>query len=170
MSVVVKQTAEFKSAVAEFLMQAKRAAEDAATGIAKVAFDNLLKESPQYSGDFVASWRVGYGKIDYTLEKGLYPEAEFPSMTPFARGSTEPMDHARAYAKWGRVPLGESIFLSNSATHDEPYAMMIEEGLIKFRPLNTGSERLVERTMEHANRRFRTIGSAELKLLRSLGV
>lgn len=29
---------------------------EAAVGLAKMAFDNLLRNSPQYSGDFAAGW------------------------------------------------------------------------------------------------------------------
>ena len=167
MSVAVKKSAGFDAALSRFIEKARNKAEEAAVGMAKVAFDNLLKNSPQYSGDFAASWRVGYGAIkDYTCESS----GSFPMEEPLHRGHPDAISTAKENATWGKLKLGQSIFISNTATHDEPYAMKIERGEITFRTVNMGSDHLVRRAHAYVLRRFGTIGPTQLAALRSVGV
>jgi len=161
----VSGLAEFDAAVKGWLGAVEDAAAKAAVGIAKETFNQLLQGSPQYSGDFAASWRVGYGVVDRTYEQDLFIEGLFID-GPFQRGSRKAIDFAQANAKWRPLKLGEHIYLSNSTTHTEPYAWKIESGQIRFRPVNSGSEHLVRRTVTHLGNIYKSLGNAQLSSMK----
>lgn len=157
----VSGLAEFDAAVKGWLGAVEETAAKTAVSIAKDTFGMLLRGSPQYSGDFTASWRVGYNNVDRTYEQNLFSDDLF-SAGPFQQGSHKAMDFARAKAKWRPLKLGEHIYISNSATHTEPYAWKIESGQIKFRAVNSGSEHLVRRTVTFLGNIYQTLGKPQL--------
>lgn len=165
----------FDRAVQAWFNAVEQAAAEAAVGLARHAFQYIIKESPQYSGDFAANWRVGYGSPDTTFKAnavGGYSPNEVGKNTAapsFQRGSEPAIRYAEGNAKWQRITLGTSIHISNSATHDQPYAWDIEKGTIKFRPVNEGASHLVRRAVGVTKFRFSNIGLAQLQVLRSIG-
>lgn len=166
MFAVVKKTSGFDGAVSKWIAAVKNETAEAAVGMAKLTFHNLLINSPQYSGDFAASWRVGYGGIqDHSYESGFSSPANADEA--YKRGDADAIQFAKNKASWGALKLGSRIVLSNTATHDEPYAMKIENGEIHFRSVNMGSERLVARAQAYVIRRYGKLTAANMTLLRS---
>ena len=129
-------------------------------------FGQILQGSPQYSGDFAASWRVSYHSVDYTYENDLFIH-DVIETGPFQRGSRKPIDHAKGRAQWPKLGLGSHIYLSNSAAHEEPYAWKIESGAIHFRPVNEGADHVVARTVTYVGNLYKTISAPQLANLRT---
>ena len=157
----VSGLAEFDNAVKGWLGAVEETAAKATVELAKQTLGMLLQGSPQYSGDFAASWRVGYGHVDRTYEQNRFSDDVF-SAGPFQQGSRKAIDFAQGNAKWRPLKLGEHIYISNSATHEEPYAWKIESGQIKFRAVNSGSEHLVRRTVTFLGNIYQTLGKPQL--------
>lgn len=168
----IKNLDQFRAQIDKFVEGAKQDAQDAAVGLAEVAFQKVLDESPQFSGDFVSAWQVSArGPVSYFTPWG--GGSKKPG--EYQKGDDEPINYALAntkgaFAALRSVPLGSSIFLSNSATHDEPYAWKIEEGKIKFRPENPNADRVVSRAVSNTGRQYPKINKANLAALRKVGV
>jgi len=179
MSVALKGLPEFNAAVKGWFAQVEREAAKAATGLAKQVFEKVLIESPQFRGDFVANWKVSIGAPAPASEfkPGVIPRKYgehrgsdwLGTFTPYKRGDPEGMNYARANATWSPIRLGQSIFISNSAEHDEYYAWKIEEGSIKFRPVNAGAGAAGRRSVEFVQRSFAVIGRSQFDILRKIG-
>lgn len=129
-------------------------------GLGAVLFKTIVKESPQYSGDFAANWKYSLNSIDHSFTKDLFDGAVsrtevirqdlrnsnylFTRKYPvggFIKGSPAAVDYAMAVNKGkdAAFKLGDTIHMSNSAAHDESYAMLIEDNKIKFRQGNNGA-------------------------------
>lgn len=173
----------FNTDVSSFFAQVRVAAQEAAAGMAHVALEEILEASPQFSGQFVANWQltpytpsfVAYDDPMHFEEKnmgsmmGMGGGAE-----PYEKGDTPAIDFALERAAKGLVraraaPLGTSIFLSNSSTHDEPYAWKIENGEISFRPENPNADRVVQRGAFFVRNRYKHINGNKLDALRKVG-
>jgi hypothetical protein len=93
---------------------------------------------------------------------------------PFEKGDPIAIEYAMSKAR-GRLKtarsrkLGTSVYLSNNAYHDEPYAWDIEDGNIKFRPENPNASHVVERAARKTAAEFATITKSKLALLRGIG-
>lgn len=161
-------SAAFKGQVSAWVSAVREAAAEAAVGMAKEAFEKILRNSPQYSGDFVAGWGVGYGSIVSNFKEGQVP-GNLDTDGPFSRGDQPGMDIARQAAKWQKLKLGTSIYISNDAKHDEPYAWKIEKGEINFRTPNMGASKLVEHAVKSLGRNYAKINKPELAILRRVG-
>lgn len=159
----------FDATVKGWLKDVEKEAAEAAVGLAKLAFDNLLRNSPQYSGDFTSGWGIGYGNVVSNFKAGRWPEKAYKSIDPFGRGDVVAIEQAKADAKWGTLKLGTPIYISNDAHHDEAYAWKIENGQISFRTPNMGSDHLVERACAYVGKRYASIGKSQLEFLRSVG-
>jgi len=180
MSVALKGLPEFDARVKGWFAAVEKAASKAAAGLAKAAFTHIIENGPQYSGDFVANIKVGLGKINYDFDPGVVPHergyhnlaGKEGVLNPGGRGDKPAMDYARTYAalEWGRVKLGESIFISSTAAHDEPYSWLIEDGKIKFRPENLGADHVFQRAHAHVKNLYGTIGKSEFAILQRIGV
>jgi hypothetical protein len=127
-----------------------------ARGYAAEAYHNLLDWSPQYSGDFTANWVYELNGITPSFRPGLVPSQE-PTLAQHEKnsyldpraigvsawimGAPEAIAVAieRNAGKDEAFKLGDMVYMHNSAAHDEPYAMLIQENAIKFRPGNTGA-------------------------------
>ncbi len=180
MSVGLKGLPDFDAQVKNWFRAVEQAAAKATAGLAKAAFMHIIENGPQYSGDFVANIKVGLGSINYDFDEGVVPHergyhnlaGKEGVLNPGARGDKPAMNHARTYAamEWSRVKLGESVFISSTAAHDEPYAWLIEDGKIKFRPENVGAEQVFRRAHAHVKNLYGTIGKSEFAILQRVGV
>ena len=178
MSVAVKNLAGFDSVVQAWFAAVEEAAADAAVGIAKRVFDKVLIESPQYSGDFAANWKVSVNAPDTTFTIGVirprvakYADGDgIKNTKPFGRGDPEAIAYAKAHADWSKIKLGDVIYISNSASHEEDYAFKIEKGEIKFRPVNQGAGAVARRSLEFVAHRYPQIDRGQLAVLRRIGV
>lgn len=109
--------------------------------------------SPVYSGDFASNWNVSVGKpdvtfisnIDYTASNRSYTREKGFSVVP------EPVTQPWGVGNFSFAgfTLGSTVYLSNSAEHDEPYAFLIEENRIAFRPVNQNKDAVRAKTAAH---------------------
>lgn len=167
----------FDETVQRWFSKVETAAAEAAVGIAREAFEQILETSPQYSGDFVANWKVSKSATDSSFTPdalgGYKPNLlGRNTMSPlFQMGSTPAMSYARANAKWPKLVLGESIYLHNSAKHDhsDSYAYRVENGSIQLRPENAGASHVVARAVGIIGFTYHNISAANLTHLRGFG-
>lgn len=136
-SLKIKNIEKFSEQLTEWTDRVEEQVMDSANGIAVELFNTLLEESPQYSGDFVANWQYEINSITPTFQEVnlLEETGRWEAAGPYRRGSMPAIRYAKAMNK-GRdhtYQLGDTFYLHNSATHNEPYALKIEEGTINFR-------------------------------------
>mgnify|MGYP001194513573 FL=1 len=168
----------FDADVGAWFGAVEKAAQDAAAGLAEIALQQVLEESPQFTGDFVSGWEVGFNNPPNIWRPAKLLTHKMISsgvVDPYEKGDAPAIEHALNKA-WPRLsaakaqPLGTDIYLSNSAVHDEPYAWKIERGEIDFRSVNPSSSHVVSRAVDFTKHRFASIGRSQLTILRSLGV
>lgn len=146
----VTNKSAFNAQVAAWIAAVKIGAAKAVVNILKDAQMEAVLKSPVYSGDYASNWNVSYGRPDTTFNATAdYFGPEYPS----ARNSAWGMG---AFNMTG-FTLGQSAFLTNSAEHDEPYAWLIEEGKINFRPVNVGKDRVLGKTFTHLEHTYKAI-------------
>lgn len=168
----------FDSTVNAWFGAVKVAAQEVAVGLATVALNRVLDESPQYTGDFVSGWEVSFNtSTNMWRPAKLINRAmiEAGIVDPYQKGDENAIGYAlsKASARLSSAksqPLGTSIYLSNSAKHDTSYAWDIELGQIDFRSVNPNADRVAARGVLFTRNRFKHIGKPELAVLRSIGV
>ena len=172
----VSNLAEVNSKVKAWFGAVEDAARDAVVGLAKEVLDNALINSPQYSGDYTASWRVTVNHIDTTYEKDAIPGAarwnqDKDGPAPFGRGDQQAIEFALAHnaAVWSTIKLGGTVYITNSAQHEDAYAWKIENNQITFRTPNMGAYRVGQNAVEKIARRHPTITKAQLNSWKALG-
>lgn len=175
--VEIKGLDAFDRQVKAWFGAVEKAAAQEAVGLAKQAFDNILINSPQFSGDMVANWAVGVGAPVVSVKVDVIPGAarfrghtDEQGIEPFGRGDYPAIEYAKSHATWTTPKLGQTIYLSNSAVHDEPYAWLIEGGKINFRSVNSGADHVVRNAATRMNNRYSTLTKSKFDFLRSLGV
>ena len=157
----------FDRQVKHWLGAVEKATCEAAVGLAQVMFDQIVTEGPQYSGDFVANTTVNVGPA---------PQPRFqedvlgtPLASPHEMGDAEAIQHAWSQAKWpSNLKLGQTIWISSNAKHDEAYAWKIENNEIALRPENAGAYRIYGRARDYTVHRFSYIGHTHLQALRKV--
>lgn len=159
----VKNLSAFDRTVQDWFDNVEKAAAEAAVGLAHEALDSILENSPQYSGDFVANWKVGK-TVDGSFTSNAIGGLD--AAEPYKRGDTPAMAYARSQVNWPTLKLGESVYLFNNAHHDEPYALKIEAGTIKLRPVNEGADHVVRRAALTLAFNYTNIGPIQLEGLR----
>ena len=169
---------EFNAAVRGWFDAVEKAAEDAAVGLATKVFEKALAESPQYSGSYAGNWKLSYGSIDTSFE--FDPLGTKGSGPIYQRGSGPAQGYARAHGMKspGGFKLGQSIFVSNSTVSkssdprysDVNLAWQIEQGYIRFRPVNEGADHVGAKSLNFVAHRFQNINKASLAILRRVGV
>lgn len=141
----VKGLAAFDSTIQDWFREVEQAAAEAAVGMAKSAFNSILNNSPQFSGDFVANWKVEVGGVTPSFESNVIKG--FNRSSPYQVGDSPAISYAKSKAKWPKLKLGQDIYLHNSAFHEEPYAFKIENNQINFRPVNEDAHHVVTRAL-----------------------
>jgi hypothetical protein len=147
----------FFDSIQAWVVTQRLVATHVARGLSVEAFNHLPTVSAQYSGDFAANWRYKVGAVDTSFTPDALPKSTLrrhysnrkkdgAHITSFysdrKMGSQEAIVYAYGHnaGKEGAVvALGPSIYISNSAKHDEFYAWKIENNEIKFRDGNEGS-------------------------------
>ena len=175
--VKVTNLSAFDAQVEAWFAAVEKAAAEAAVGLAKRVFDKVLIESPQYSGDFTANWQVSVDapSTKFTIGvlrpklNGYADSVGIRGIEPFKRGDPEAIAYAQSHAVWPTIKLGQTIYLSNSANHDEDYAWKIEDGKIKFRMVNQGAAAVGRRSIEYVGHRYPVIGQSQFSILRRVG-
>lgn len=154
---------EFDAEVQLWFSRLEEAAAEAAVGLAQEAFETILDHSPQYSGDFVANWKVG------TTVTDEFQEGALGGTTVYGKGSSPAKLYASSRASWPNITLGQSVYLFNNAHHDEPYAWKIENGEIAFRDVNQGADHPVRYAALSVGFKYTTIGPVQFDFLRKIG-
>jgi len=138
---------------------------DIANGIAVEALNQVLRTSPQYSGDFAGNWNYSINVPDVHFE--MLHLMRGRKKVPFQAGDLPAIHHAQARNK-GRdtgYKLGDTFYLTNAAVHyGENYAVMIETGQIKFRPGHTGAT--ASNAVAHLGSKYKHLTKAQSFRLR----
>jgi hypothetical protein len=101
---------------------------------------HAAKISPTYSGDFSESWNVSVGQPDTSfVNTQRLQGAPIDKWSGVMGNFSMPIGFLGRYSP--ELP-SQPIYLSNSASHDEPYAWKIESGKINFRDVNIGKDRV----------------------------
>lgn len=167
----------FDAAVRGWLSSVEDAAAEAAVGLATRVFEQALKESPQHSGSYAANWRMSYGTlVPYMNPDPLNTKGQTPA--PYERNSDPAQVYAKAHRESaeGGFKLGQSIFVHNSTVSSSPgqsdvnLAWEIENGNIKFRPVNQGADHVGKRSLDFVAHRYPVINKSALAILRRVGV
>lgn len=131
-------------------------------GVSVTLFEKILHNSVQYSGDFAANWKYEINSITPEFKAGAIPEFHdqegaitwthgkagdrLPFFSRFRPMDERGLQHlAISYAvranrtKDAAFKLGDTIYIHNSAAHDEPYAQKIESEQINFRVKGSGA-------------------------------
>jgi hypothetical protein len=137
------------------------------------ALNYILETSPQYSGDFAANWNVSLGTPNYTFKENALNSYKSiwggSAGKPFklhnevfGKGSRPAIDYAlsRANPVIASYRLGQKVFLTNAAEHDEYYAIKIENNTIKWRPINEGAGHIMARTLGRMKTKYTVITPA----------
>lgn len=140
----IKNLGEVVDEIDKWLVDCEKLTTRVAKGIAVQIFSDVIYRSVQYSGDFAANWKFKVGSIDTTFEVDIFKNKTFYK---FGKGETEGKFEAtvnvETYGDTSQAPryaarknagrdssfkLGDTIYLSNSSTHDHAYAPGIETG------------------------------------------
>lgn len=151
-----------------WLLSVHEDVEQIAIGLMKVMLNQAMLHSPQYSGDFVANYKVSIGKIDKGFTPGIFSDKKFPAKAPYQKGDMPAISFAAAanVGKTAGFKLGNTIWLSNSAAHDDLYAWKIENNTLRLRPQNFGGEGPMRAVKAYMKLNFSRITKANRNLLR----
>jgi hypothetical protein len=169
----VTNLSQFDTEVRAWKARVEAATAQVAKGVAMFTLKAILKTSPQYSGDFVANWNVSIGSPDYTFNP--LPVGEFSRYTEdfsylSKEGDPRAINVALSKVSIGAYKLGQTIWLTNAAHHDDNYAVLIEENRIKFRPENPSGGRVVARAIQATQSSFSRINKEAALRLAAMGV
>lgn len=125
----IANEAEFDAGLAEWFAQAEALCISAYKGLAAYAYNYVIEETPQYSGETVSNWSLNAGSPLPQTESGI--KGEFHSRrlgrggahTKFWSGNPnmEAMELAMAHRDTGLagvVSLDEKIYIVNATTFD----------------------------------------------------
>ena len=70
---------------------------------------------------------------------------------------------------WSTIKLGGTVYITNSAQHEDAYAWKIENNQITFRTPNMGAYRVGQNAVEKIARRHPNITKAQLNSWKALG-
>lgn len=141
-----------------FFKNARLTAENGTKKMATHIFKEVLATSPQYSGTFVANWKLSINGVDTGWNvnplgtKGFgpsYQEGDMPGQT-YAMSQLENMSEFK---------LGSSITISNSTMGQDgdvitPLAIRIEDNAIKFRDVNVSGGHTLSRAVASVQHRM----------------
>jgi len=140
----------------------------AAIALMWVSLRQAAKISPQYSGDFVANFRLSAGNPDTTFVEGVFPEKKFPTEEPLGKGDVGAIQYAMASnaGKLNGAKLGQTLWLANTSHHHDFYAWKIEGGMLKLRPVNYGGLGPLRQTKEYVKVHFSRIGKSHMEMMK----
>src|SRR5574337_710226 len=153
----ITREGEFLASIDQWFGAVRKAAAKASVSMAYSALEYAAMTGPQFSGDFVANLKLAIGAPSLEFEEGaVAPSIRYgDKYQAYQQGSGPARQYAEAEAQ-GRLStfkLGQSIFLSSNAQHDEAYSWKIENNEIVFRPENFSGGRVMSRTLDFLHRR-----------------
>lgn len=147
-NVQANNVAGFISAISKWEEDALQEIEAVAVGYIGHAFRFLVENSAQGSGDFAANWNYSINELDYSFTRDAVDGGGTRDTVSFIlqdRIMGHPLavnyaiDNARQVQ--AQFALGDKVYFTNAAQHDENYAWKIENNQIKFRSGNEGAPR-----------------------------
>lgn len=168
----VKNLDQAFAAIDRWLDSVEEQVADIAVSLTYIMLGEAVKTSSQYSGDFAANWKLSRNRIDTTFQAGIFPEKTFPvpeGQSPFQRGDMQPMMYAvrASTGVLAGAKLGDTLWLSNSATHNgDTYAWKLEGNLIRLRPVNYGGEGPLRQVREYMKVHYSRIDKNTVRLLK----
>lgn len=159
---------KFFSEIDHWEKQVAREYELIAIGMMKVMLGKALQTSPQYSGDFVANYKLSINKVDTSFKEGVFPDRMFPTENPFQRKDSQAIRYAIAAndGKLSGAKVGDTLWLANSANHHDLYAWKIEDNLVKLRPVNYGGEGPLRQVRAYMKAHFSRIDKTNREFLK----
>lgn len=164
----VKNADQFFGSIDSWLDEVEHEYMQIAISLMWIMTGEALKRSPQYSGDFVANWKLAVNKYSTTFREGIFPDKQFPAEHPFQRMDAQPILYAIDANKGAlnTARLGDTLWLSNSAMHHDLYAWKLEDGLIRLRPVNYGGEGPLRQVRELMKAQFGRIDKQTMEFLK----
>ena len=151
----------FIESLEEFVTGTKKAIEKKATDLALKVFDELVEKSPQFTGDFVANYRIGVKKYHTVTRNARYRPQDFQGqemdfennriqVSARQMGSPEAINFAKGNARRSvkRFVLGADLYIYNYTPFDgldkkgENSRVQAGDLVEYFRKLNVNSEAL----------------------------
>jgi len=146
-----KNPGSFIAAISAWEVAAVAEIEAVAVGYIAEAFRYLVSNSAQSTGDFAANWNYSLNAPDYSFTRDAVDGGGVREIVSFVlqdriMGHPLAVNYAidRAKAVQAQFRLGDKVFFTNTATHDEQYAWKVEGNKINFRAGNEGAP--VQRT------------------------
>jgi len=156
----------------QWLADVTQVATEVARGLSVRWFKEALARSPQYSGDFAANWRYSRNSGDTNFETGFVrasrrhrkQDVDMTGGEAFKLGDWPAQGVALKLNSWREMgfKLGDIVYISNSSTHDEPYAWKIENNQVKFRPQNAGAGAVAARTTAYMSQAYAVVESPRM--------
>lgn len=136
-----KNLRKFEREMNKWIHKSEQEAADVARGLAVVGFNQILEQSAQRHGDFVANWQFSINNVNYHFENLELIPYDSDELDWFIMGDSPAINYAKQNNK-GRdrgYKLGDTFYVANSATNSgDDYAIRIEKGNIEFRVGNMG--------------------------------
>ena len=162
---VITNRSAFDLQVRTWIAAVRQQAAHVARGLAVELLNVILYKGPQYSGDFVSNWNVSVGAPNYSFNK-LNESVRYMKVSK--EGDMRAIAAAKSRVYFGEIKLGQVIWLANASSHDESYAVLIEENKIEFRPENPSGGRVVARAIQVVGTRYSRINKEDaMKLSRT---
>lgn len=168
--IYVKNVAQVQAQLKAWMEKQRRMAETTARGLAISAFEELLRRSPQFSGDFAANWNLAVNRMDLSFEpfEGFFlGHGKGGTNEPFALGDLPAQDEAkrRNAGKLANFRLGDTVYITNVSAHNQAYAVKIEQGTINFRDVNRLGAHPMANTLATLGRQWKVVSSRSAKQL-----
>jgi hypothetical protein len=170
----IKNAGDFNNAIDDWEASLYDMTWRATQGLARELLITLVNNSAQFSGDFAANWNYSVGTPNYSFKENVFNGRYLKTaIGPYGRpqgitsklimGHQAALQVALAKVKSSGFALGQTIYLTNAAHHDEPYAEMIESGTVKFRSGNIGHP--VARSLALVSTKYSVITGNQLTTL-----
>ena len=137
-----KNVGDFTKDIEKWAANQRVIATEVGRGLSVFAFNNLLQNTAQFSGDMAANWKYQIGSINYEFQSDVInPLIRAGKAISFIMGDETAINYAKMEnsGKDAAFTLQTPVYISNSAAHDSFYAWKVEKGTIKFRQGNKGS-------------------------------
>lgn len=135
----IKNFDQVKRQVDRWMQKARQEAQETAKGLTVTLLTRLVQNSPQWTGDFASNWRYSIGTPDLTYDSGDVAPNGAEGSEPwkqFSRPAIQ-LGLAKNRGKDYKFKLGDTVYVSNSSTHDTTYAKGVYDGTIKLRDVNS---------------------------------
>jgi len=171
--ITISNMTEVQGDMAKWLVAVKDQAEKCQKGLTAFSFLYMVRTGPQWSGDYVANLRLSKGAPDSTFTPGaVHPEASTPYhfrsiKYPYGEGSREAIGYAKrnAAAVFSSIKLGDLVFISSSAEHDQTYGPLIEGNVLNFRSANPSRGAVMARTARQVKLAYSKISESQAQAL-----